>query len=573
MRLLIIMSILALLTGGCFQDLFDAGAGLSPITDVGSISGSNSTSTGESTPTTSWGPGVQTVTGPPDETSATTAAEPETTTGAPDQNAPPTIELFGFSPLYLSEEHVSEAGPALLHVAVSDDAVKVRLKLNGEPLGELGLEAFPYPHAVLSDKFNGQHIFEAVALDVEGLESAPKTAKLTVTVPASGTQKCLFDADKDNPAVLQSAATGLVYADDALVVVGERDTGVGPRLTVWKLDPDHCEVMPGWPKTIADWTKIDALKNKMSRGTAVALDFDGNIVVAGFTLDGLKPRRYLAMLNPGGSLLWNEVEGNAGEEISGVVVSPKPKAAVIAVGWRRSSDDPIRTDAAIWMYQLNGTALPPDFIGGSFMPNEQPDVDNKLSERLRAIVFPSGKEHAIAVGEREFMDNNFNIFSRTFLVRIHPLTGREGTPWTSPGESFAHDATLGLGVCGDELIGAGWRRDDPQGSEPAAMLQWFATDGTPTGFRSVPLSFTELRGAACDGELKAVAAGVKNQGVSDAKVFATPGLEGPLTWYESGSAGPDEAAAVSCDRRGFCGWPGFRTTAGKRHAVVRVYHP
>ncbi len=55
-------------------------------------------------------------------------------------------------------------------------------------------------------------------------------------------------------AACTSVISALKYTDDAIIATGSRDTGAGLRLTVWKLDPDHCEVvLPGWPKTIANW--------------------------------------------------------------------------------------------------------------------------------------------------------------------------------------------------------------------------------------------------------------------------------------------------------------------------------
>ncbi|MFY0537836.1 hypothetical protein [Nannocystis pusilla] len=546
---------------GCFEATpwppctLEAGPECFDSTGIGQ-NGEPGSTTGETIPTG----GVQTVTGAattsePDATTTTSA-----TTGAA-ENVPPAIESFSVDP-----DHLGEAGTAQLHLVASEDAVEVRLSVGGKLLAELAPAAFPYPFEVLSGKFNGQHNFEAIAVDAEGLESAPATATLTVNAPSTGTEKCLFDADKNDAGVVLSMVEGLVYANDAIVAVGTRDTGAGPRLTVWKLGRDQCEVLPGWPKS-----GFGKLGNEMSGARALTLDADGNMIVAGFVLDGITPRRYLAMLNSGGSVLWDDL-GPLGEEIAGVAVAPKPQAAVFAVGWRRSKVDPSPTDAAIWIYKLDGTPFPPDYLAAPFTPDEEPDEFNDFSEKLRAVVFEPITGHALAVGEREFKGDINKSYSRTFLVRLHPLAGRVGTPWTSNGAAFNHDAALALSTCGDELVAAGWRRD-LVGDDPQPVLQWFKHDGTFTEMQPIAVTAAQFSGVACDREGKIVSAGVRDLGQIDAIALATPRSGGAPTWYEKGTSGEDEAAAVSCDGRGFCAWGGFRTEAGKRHAVVRVHHP
>ncbi|PCC74633.1 hypothetical protein SAMN02745121_08441 [Nannocystis exedens] len=557
MRLRMLMSILAVPLSGCFQELFAAGAELAPDTDPSSSSGF--TSTGDTTPTTSGGSGVQTVTG---LSSETTTWEPGTS--GPEANPPPEILSFSAS----GGDVVEEAGAVHLELAASDDAVQVRLSLNGEPLAELAPSDFPYEYEVLSAKFNFEHTFEAVAIDGEGLESAPASVTLQVNLKPSGAEKCTFDR-QDDEAAASSAITGLVYTKDAIVAVGTRDAGEGTRLAVWKLHRDTCELLPGWPRSVTEWTNLDVAKSGLSTGTSLAIDEDDNVYVAGTVLDGLEPRRYLAKMT---SPMWEQL-GAVGEQITGVAVAPKPQAAVFAVGWRQSGVNATPTDAAIWMYKLDGLAFPPDYIAAPFSAQEQLDEFNKLSERLRAVVFEPTTGHAVAVGEREFRGDDKVIYSRAFLVRMHPLMGRVGTPWTSPGEYFAHDSALGLGICGTQVVAGGWRRDAPQDSMPAPMWRWFSAGGAPEEIRAVPLSSAEFRGVACDRELKVVGAGVLNLGSGDARVVAAPGVEGKLITYGTGTPGADEMATASCDRRGFCAAGGFYTEDGSRHALVRVYHP
>ncbi|WAS92953.1 hypothetical protein [Nannocystis punicea] len=550
------------LGSGCFDEVWATGSALFPTTS-GTTSDTSleaSSSAGPGTTGELASGGIQTVTG------AVASSAPEETASLPGSTAadhtPPVIEVFSVSP-----PHVDEAGTALLHLSASADAVTIRLRRDDEPAAELTPADFPRPFEVLSEAHDGQHTFEAVAVDADGLESAPASVTLTVDVPASGTEKCLFETDKTDASVSLSMIAGLAYTDEAIVAVGTRDTGSGPRLTLWKLGRDHCEVLPGWPRQ-----GVGGLFNKMSKGTAVALDEHGNLLVAGFALEGITPRRYLAKLNSEGSLLW-ESFGQLGEEIAGVAVSPTPQAAVFAVGWRRSTADPSPTDAAIWMYKPDGTELPPDFLKAPFTVAEfDPDVDNMYSERLRAVVFEPLSGFALAVGERELKSSDLQVYDRTFLVRMNPVSGREGLPWTSPGAAFNRDTASAVATCGDELVAAGWRRDLVDDA-PQPLLQWFERDGTfiePQPFAITAAQFTSV---ACDREGKIIGVGFRAPGQLDAFAIAAARSGGLPIWYENGAPGEDEAAAASCDSRGFCASGGYRSEKGKRHAVVRVHHP
>jgi len=566
------MSISSLLLGGCIQDLLDQGAALTPDTETAA----SATSTGDPpTPTTSEGVNsspVQTVTGSPDETtsSSTTMQEPGTTTGAPEENLPPTIELFD-----VNQDHLSEAGPAQLQLLVSADVVKVRLSLDGEKLADLTPGDFPWNWDALSAKDNGEmRIFEVVVEDAEGL-TATETTELSVQLPQPGVEKCLFEDQGANASVISA----LKYTPDAIIAVGSRDTGAGLRLTAWKLDPDHCkEVLPGWPQTIANWTAEPKLAAMTSRGAAVDVDADGNIVVAGNFIVGGKPQSYVALLNPDGSRLWEKL-GQVGDEVAGVAAATAQfKNRVFVVGSERTSDVPVRTDAAIWTYlAIDGAVSLGSWLTlkAPFTPDEfDDDPKNKRSEWIRAVVIQPGTGNALAVGEREFSPDGLINYSRAFTLRVHPLGGLVGAPWTSWAPSSVHDAVRSVALCGDDVLAGGWTRDEPPGAKPRPMMLWIEDDGASVKHRDEPqLGSTEINGIACDREAKIISAATRELGSHDALVFTAPGQDGPRTMYETGTVGDDEAGAVACDRRGFCGWGGHRTVNGKVAAVVRVHHP
>lgn len=544
-----------LLLAGCIDALYDEGSQLFPDS-------ASATSTGWATTTTATSAagdtGVQTVTSLP-----TSSGEPDVTTtastsGQPD-NLPPQIDSFVAQP-----SHLSEAGSTLLHLSASADVVQVRLSLGGAPLATLTPADFPYPFEILSAKSNFDHEFTVEVEDAEGLTSQA-TTKLTVQLPPSGAEKCLFE---DKTAV-SSVISALVYADDAIVALGARDTGAGYKLTLWKLDPDHCEeVLPGWPKTIADWTADPALAAAPSRGSALARDENGNLAIGGnLTIDG-QPQRYVAFLNPDGARLW-EKPGKTGEEVAGVAIAPN---TVIAVGWQRTSENPVTTDAMIWRH-LEGGSVWASALKTPFTADEAPDPMNFRSEWARAVIFEPATGTLYVAGEREFKDENKTVWTRTFVARFVPLGGPVGSPWTSPGDAYLHDAANALHVCGDTLIVGGWTKDEIPGALPQPLTRWFNEDGTPAKHLAELMPSTQVHGIACDRTGKVLSAAYRIQGQLDARVYAFEDPLGPRLWYETGSAGDDAAGALGCDLRGFCAWGGFRTVDAKARAVVRAHHP
>jgi len=568
--------LLALLTlTACVEQIYrDSIAEFPPGAD-GATSSTSEPPTPTTSETNSAGPWVQTVTGDlestgPGSTSADTGST-SGSTGDPPVNLPPSIELFTVSP-----KHLSEAGPAELQLVVSDDVVTVQLSLDGVKLADLKPDAFPRNWDALSAKDNGAaRTFEVVVKDAEGL-TAKATTALGVQLPAPGAEKCLFEDKGANISVI----TALKYTPDAIIAVGARDIGAGLRIAVWKLDPDHCEeVLPGWPKSLANWSAQPGLAAMMSLGTAVDVDEAGNIVVAGNFFPNGKPQSYVALLNPAGSRLWEKL-GQVGDEVTGVAAAMAQfKNRVFVVGSQRTSDVPVRTDAAIWVYFADGESVfiqPPVTLKAPFTADEiDPDLNNERSERMHAVVLQPSTGYALAVGERELKPTPDLIYRRAFTVLAHPLGGVVGAPWTSKADaSPPNDAARSVAACGDGFRVGGWTRDEPPDAKPEPMIFWVEANGSSTEHRSEPqLASTEIHGIACDREDKLVSAGTRSAGTADAQVFSVTGPFGPRTSYETGVASGDGASTVACDPRGFCGWGGYRTANAKPYAVVRVHHP
>lgn len=555
-----------LILAGCIEQAYQAGVGLAP-TDTGT----SATSIGEpGTPTTSsaGGSGVQTATGaestspggegssPGDETS------PSANLDLP-MNDPPLIEAFTADP-----QHMSEAGTSWLKLKASDDVVLVRLRLNGQQIFEGPPEKFPYAYNVLSAKYNFAHSFEVEVEDAEGLlDTAP--TEITVQLPAPGAEKCLFP----DVGAQTSVISGLAYTSKAIYAVGTRDIGAGLKLTVWALDPDHCgTVLPGWPRDLSNWSGDPDLAKLQSAGAAITIDQSGNIGVGGNLVVNGKTQPYVALLTPEGARLW-EKEGAVGEQLAGLgAFTGQFSNRLVGVGWRRTSENPVRTDAMAWVYNVieGNISISSSALKAPFTPDEQPDDFNLQSEWARAVVVKNGL--AYIVGEREFKDKVLIVYKRTFLARVHPLSSVEPL-WTSWGVHSANDAAHAITSCGEMLVAGGWDRDELVDAKPEPLILWFNADGTFSDRRPDALAWTQLNGIACDRENKIVSAGTRSTGDGDTLAFTVLGSVDQPTWYDKGVAGPDGAGAVACDPRGFCAVAGFRTANGKSYAVVRVHHP
>ena len=546
----------ALLLSGCLQAALDRWDALTAAEmTTGSTS---STTTGE--PTTS-ASGVQTVTGAPDATTgtATTNDAPETSTEAPVENTPPTV-VVSAEPNFLSE-----AGKAMLLLDASADVVSVRLTMNDSEPVELTPADFPYTYEALSAKDNGTpHVFTVEVEDDEGL-TAKDSAELTVQLPPSGAEKCLFVDDAAGGGMIAAA----VYTEAAIVAAGWRDTGAGPKAALWKLDPDHCEPLPGWPKTISNWSGDPNLASLASTLAAVAVDELGNIAASGNLVAGGKPQRYTALLTQDGSRLW-ERSGAPGEVVSSVVIA---EDVVIAGGWKITSEDPLRTDAVFWRHMPDQTVWK-TVMAAPFTVDEPPDIDNLLNEKIRAMLIEPKTGFLVVLGDRDFKPNMVDRYTRAFIARFAPLGGPVGSPATSPGDVLKDEAMSSMVDCGGELLAGGWARDpDDPNATRQPLFRWATNGGWLEKKLPELMPSTELRGAACDREGKIVGAGVRSTGGLDARVFAFTDPLGSRTWYETGLASDDAANGLVCDSRGFCAWVGYRTTNFKPRAVVRVHHP
>jgi hypothetical protein len=143
-----------------------------------------------------------------------------------------------------------------------------------------------------------------------------------------------------------------------------------------------------------------------------------------------------------------------------------------------TNDNPVRTDAAVWIYHYDGDSVfvaPPTTLKAPFTPDEfEKDEENALASGSG----PSWSSLAPATPWRSASGSssstNSTFYDRTFAVRVQPTGGIVGMPWTSTADaSFVHDAGQSVAVCEDGFLVGGWTRDEPPDAEPDPTIFWF----------------------------------------------------------------------------------------------------
>jgi len=551
MRSWIILLTPSLLLAGCIEGLIAEGADYLPPESATSTGSSSTTS--DSEPTTSL-TGFETFAGPSSSSSSSTTAPSGSSTD--DANVPPVVSIVP------EKEHLSEAGKVIYTIETSDDTAELRLLLDGvlqpKPTPS-GVSTYTAIFEALSAKDNtapgAPHVITVEAEDEEGLVGVDQ-AELSVTLPASGVQKCIF-TDEGH----LSRVNALAYTEDAIFAAGERDG----KAAVWILGPDQCELIK--VVTIADWDPT--LGALLSRGTAIAVDEVGDFAVGFNLFKGGVPQVYTVGLTKLGSLLWAKL-GAVGDEIAGLTAVP---GGFVGVGSRHAT---FSTDAIMWQYAVEqGSAKASVKVLDLVTPQEGPDVFNKQSEWARAAMFDPSAGVVFVVGDRDFNADNNNYPRRAFVVRMVPFGEVIGEPSTSSGDVLYNDTATSIARCGAEVLLGGSAWDEAPGSEPMPLTRYLDRDGDPVGGLTEPW-VGQTFGLACDRELKIVhATTTLGPGVPDAKVFAFSDAKAPRLWYEQGQDGEDAALSLTCDARGFCAWGGFRESpkTQERVAVVRVHHP
>ena len=101
-----------------------------------------------------------------------------------------------------------------------------------------------------------------------------------------------------------------------------------------------------------------------------------------------KGQGYVALLSSNGSLLW-EKAGQVGGQVTSVAAGTAQFSSRVFVGGtQRTSENPVRTDGAIWMYHATGDSVfvgQPTKLKAPFTTDEfDTDMENVRSEWVRA---------------------------------------------------------------------------------------------------------------------------------------------------------------------------------------------
>jgi hypothetical protein len=249
---------------------------------------------------------------------------------------------------------------------------------------------------------------------------------------------------------------------------------------------------------------------------------------------------------------------------------------VFVVGSRRTSDNPVRTDGMVWVYQwTEGEDVyvqPPTVLRAPFTPDEfDPDLDNDRSEWARAVVVDAAG-NALVVGEREYKDDMLQVYSRAFAVQVHPFGQVLGTPWTSWAPAF-RTMQCGRSVRAATMyVAGGWTRDFTPTEREARAVSFLVRDRdaspSPTARRDPESTVSHVTGRRRSSARRPVP-----RALPMLRSSRSSGHRTRPSGTSQGVADADGAGAVACDHRGFCGWGGYRTTNAKPYAVVRVHHP
>jgi hypothetical protein len=415
-------------------------------TDASTTAGAPTTSAGE----------INTVTGDSFDDSSSGATTDTSTsdagsssTGGTPVDDPPQVFAFTVETNNDTPGQIFEAGEVQLDLEVSDDVVEVDVMYDDTLVATVPIAAFPYAFAITSQTLcDGSRTFTAIVRDAGG-QTDMAAADLYCQLPAPGSE---FYTNTYPGTSGSGGAAVATLPNSSVIVAGVLDD----RMALWRLDTEG-NVAAGWPKTIAGWTEDPALAAKESSATAVGIDSTGAIFIGGIIKNGLATRRYLAKLSDQAQRLWEDPGVKNGEEISSLAISAA--GDVVAAGSVRTSplDEPSAYDSGTWGYPKQGPRWNDVFMQPDTDPH--PDLPNKRSERARAVLaLPDGD--FMVFGERDYLDLDFNLYTRATRQRYTSSGVRDGNLWTSPGLKFAHDAAVGATLTDTGFTVAGWCRHD-----------------------------------------------------------------------------------------------------------------
>ncbi|MFY0531462.1 hypothetical protein [Nannocystis pusilla] len=309
--------------------------------------------------------------------------------------------------------------------------------------------------------------------------------------------------------------------------------------------------VPGaWSKPHTTWTGIETLKPESLGPSALAVDAEGFIVLAGTAIMLGEPRMYVARFTGDGALVW-ELLHNPGTEARGVGVMPD--GTIYVTGAILTGKMPESWDMATWVYGPDKTAH-----GVDVFREEMFDQLNILSERGRGVAVLKDGRVAV-VGTRQIWDDNDPEPRSRGVVLLYEAHAIRVGEWSSAGSLAKHDALLAVAATDDGLATCGYVQEEADQKTQFA-LRWF--DGALQ--EQTPRVVTSVGAASCNAvgytrEGRTIAGGsIAETGFgANAWIFAVEDAASPLDVYlklDGPTHGDDHVTALACDYT--CVWTG-----------------
>lgn len=420
-----------------------------------------------------------------------------------------------------NKPQVWEVGPVELVAVVGDGVTAVDVFDGPELVTTLHPPALAYTWEVLGELQDGKHTWSAVARTASA-ESVPAQLVVDVDVPAGGQPS--WDGVVNDGGL--SLAAAVATRDEVSIVVGYR---LG-ALTLRRYEGEDIT----WTRSVKEWSKYKETQGTTT-GVDVAIDIEGNIIVAGNVLPG---RRYVAKLSPTGTLVWEKL-GSAGEIANGVSVDDEGRVYL-------AGEAPVEDDTKLMLWSWDSAGLKPWMV-----EYETPgDLMHKQSERATAVVRVG--DRVIVVGEVEVWSDEFlSAVPRTIVLQVTPGGEiKETDTWISVGDWGGRDGASDVVAVGDEYCLTGW-----SGSPPRALTRcsdglqpWW---GLPHQVDAVARSITHNQ------RLEVVVAGDFLLAKDQSQVWVealVPGTD-VVAWTFKGDVG--QANGVDCGRWGPCVYVGM----------------
>lgn len=462
---------------------------------------------------------VHTVTGG-DTTGAVDDTGASSTTAAdPNEDAEAVISSWTANKM-----QVWEVGPVELAAVVSDEVTAVDVYQDDEWVTTLHPPDLTYTWGVLGELQDGAHTWTAVARSASS-ESTPAHLVVQVDVPAGGLPQWYAPAGDADLSLAAAVAT----VDDVSIVVGYRKGVVG-ELTLRRYEGESIV----WTRSVTQWSKLKEAQEHTT-GVDVAIDGEGNIVVAGNMLVG--PRRYIAKLDPSGALLWEHL-GAVGELAHGVAVDDGGRVYLAGAA-------PVKADTKLKVWSWNSAGLKP-WPAAEY--EDTTDLAHLQSEWATAVTRVG--DRIIVVGEVEVLGDDLKPVSRTIVLQLTP--GGEvktADTWISVGDWGGRDGARDVVTVGDEYCLTGWSGAPPRALTrcSAGLQPWWST---PHQVSTTAFSITHNQ------RLEVVVAGQHLLVKDTPQVWVEALVPGGdvVAWTYLG--GPGQANGVDCGRWGPCVYAG-----------------